>query len=213
MLEYNEVFENNKKWIEAKKQIDAKFFDHLAEGQKPNFLIIGCSDSRVVGEELIGAAPGEVFVHRNIANLVPNNDISSEAVLKYAVDHLEVKHIVVCGHYLCGGVLAAMEGNDQGILNLWLRNIHDVYRLHQQELENISNKEERNKRLVELNVQEQCLNIAKKSFYQKHYNEKGFPEIHGWVFDIESGGLIDLNIDVSEELKPIQKIYKFGVEA
>lgn len=205
-----QVFENNQKWIEKNKATDKDFFEHLAKGQNPDILYIGCSDSRVTAEEMTGAAAGQMFVHRNIANLVPNNDNSSASVVDYAVNHLNVGNIVVCGHYFCGGVKAAMEANDLGVLNPWLRNIRDVYRIHRDELNSISDTEERYKRLVELNVQEQCVNVIKIASVQKHYLKDRTPVVHGWVFDIQSGKLIDLNIDFEKILNEIQEIYDLG---
>jgi carbonic anhydrase len=212
MSTYQDIFENNKKWVAEKKATNSDFFSHLSEGQSPDVLYIGCSDSRVSAEEMTGMHPGEMFVHRNVANLVPNNDLSSSSVIEYAIDYLNVKHVVVCGHYYCGGVLAAMQAQDMGLLNPWLRNIRDVYRIHQAELNAITNEEAKYKRLVELNVEEQCINVIKTAVLQKHYLNSGFPTVHGWVFDIKSGNLIDLNIDFNEKLKLIQEIYDLGKE-
>lgn len=210
MTTYEEVFENNKKWIAEKKATNADFFKKLAEGQNPNFLYIGCSDSRVTAEELMGVAPGEVFVHRNVANVIANTDLNAMSVIDYAVGTLEVKHIVVCGHYFCGGVKAAMQAKDLGILNPWLRNIRDVYRLHKTELNAITDENKRYNRLVELNVEEQCINVIKTAVVQKTYLKGGYPLVHGWVFDVESGQLIDLKIDFDEKLHEIQEIYNLG---
>jgi len=204
---YNKIFENNRKWLAEKKASQADFFERLSRGQSPEILYIGCSDSRVTAEELTGTQPGQMFVHRNIANLVPNNDINSLSVVVYAVEHLNVKHIVVCGHYYCGGVKAAMQNKDLGVLNPWLRNIRDVYRLHKNELNHIQDEEERYKRLVELNVQEQCINVIKMAVVQKAYIKNNYPLIHGWVFDISTGRLIDLKIDLPKILSSIQEIY------
>lgn len=209
---YKEIFENNKKWVSEKKLVDKKYFEHLSKGQNPEILYIGCSDSRVTAEEMTGVKPGQMFVHRNIANLVPNNDNSSAAVIEYAVEHLGVKHIVVCGHYYCGGIKAAMKPQDLGILNPWLRNVRDVYRLHKSALDTLKDEEERSKKLTELNVEEQCLNIIKMAVLQKHYLEKGFPTVHGWVFDIHSGELIDLRIDFDKKLQGIREIYDLGMK-
>ncbi len=212
MKAYNEIFENNKKWVASKKATNIEFFKHLSEGQNPDVLYIGCSDSRVSAEEMTGMDPGEMFVHRNIANVVANNDLSAASVIEYAVDVLQVKHVVVCGHYYCGGVLAAMKPQDLGILNPWLRNIRDVYRLHRLELDSISDEDAKYRRLVELNVQEQCINVIKTAVLQKHYLNTGFPTVHGWVFDIKTGELIDLKIDFDDKLKHIQEIYDLGKE-
>lgn len=207
---YNQIFQNNQEWISSKKETNDSFFKYLAEGQSPEILYIGCSDSRVTAEEMTGVEPGQMFVHRNIANLVPNNDNNSASVIEYAIEYLKVKHVVVCGHYFCGGVKAAMEAKDLGVLNPWLRNIRDVYRLHEEELDAISDETERYKRLVEINVEEQCLNVIKTAVLQRHYLNSGFPIVHGWVFDIKSGKLIDLQINFEQKLKQIQKIYNLG---
>jgi carbonic anhydrase len=210
MVSYNEIFENNKKWVAEKKASNAEFFEKLSEGQDPDFLYIGCSDSRVTAEELMGVSPGEVFVHRNIANVVGNNDLNVMSVINYAVDYLKVKHIVVCGHYYCGGVKAAMQPKDLGILNPWLRNIRDVYRFHKTELNALDEEDARYRRLIELNVEEQCLNVIKTAAVQKSYLKNKYPTVHGWVFDIKTGKLIDLNIDFEARLKEIQEVYNLS---
>jgi carbonic anhydrase len=202
-----EVFEKNKSWINNKLSQDANYFENLSKGQRPDILYIGCSDSRVTAEELMGAGPGEVFVHRNIANMVSNLDLSSASVINYAVKHLKVKHVVVCGHYYCGGVKAAMDSVDLGILNPWLRNIRDVYRIHKNELDSISDEEKKYKRLVELNVEEQCINVLKKAEVQLAIHKEDL-QVHGWVFDINSGKLIDLEVDYAAELASIEEIYR-----
>jgi len=209
---YESAFENNKKWIAEKKSTNKDFFKHLAEGQTPEILYIGCSDSRATAEDLMGAAPGQVFVHRNIANIVGGADLNTLSVIQYAVGHLKVKHVVVCGHYYCGGVKAAMEAHDLGILNPWLRYIRDVYRIHQKELDAIADQEQRYRRLVELNVQEQCINVIKTAILQKTFLQTGSPVVHGWVFDVRTGELIDLKIDFENELKHIREIYDLGFE-
>lgn len=209
MANITKIFENNKKWIQEKLEIDADYFSKLAQGQAPEFLYIGCSDSRVTAEDLMGVKPGEVFIHRNIANLVNNVDLNVMSVLNYAVRHLKVKHVVVCGHYNCGGIKAAMQPEDMGLLNPWLRNIRDVYRLHRDELNAIANEEDRYNRLVELNVQEQCVNLIKTAAVQKAYKEWGLT-VHGWVFDIHTGNLIDLNIDFPKILEGIMEIYRIN---
>lgn len=205
-MDIKKIFEDNEKWIAKKLHVDSNYFTNLSEGQSPEVLYIGCSDSRVSTEELMGAAPGEVFVHRNIANMVPNTDLSAMSVINYAVSNLKVKHVVVCGHYYCGGVKAAMQSEDLGILNPWLRNIRDVYRLHKKELDAISDEEEKYKRLVELNVQEQCVNVLKTSDVQQAVRERNIT-VHGWVWDIHSGKLIDLKIDFDKILHDIMEIY------
>lgn len=206
-MDIQKIFENNKHWVEDKLKGDGNYFKALSEGQSPDILYIGCSDSRVTAEEIMGISPGQAFVHRNIANMVPNTDLSAMAVINYAVKHLQVSHIVVCGHYYCGGVKAAMQSADLGILNPWLRNIRDVYRLHSAELNAIVDEEARYKRLVELNVQEQCVNVLKASEVQRAYRDRGLT-VHGWVFDIHSGKLIDLKIDFPDVLEHIQEIYR-----
>lgn len=205
-MDIAKIFENNQKWIVEKLKIDQNYFKNLSEGQKPQILYIGCSDSRVSAEELMGVKPGEVFVHRNIANMVPNTDLNVMSVINYAVSHLEVKHVVVCGHYYCGGVKSAMQSKDLGLLNPWLRNIRDVYRLHKEELNLITCEDEKYNRLVELNVQEQCVNVLKTADVQKAFRERQIT-VHGWVWDIHSGNLIDLKIDFDKILKDIMEIY------
>ena len=206
-MDINQIFDNNKKWVKQKLDQDAEYFRNLTLGQNPEILYIGCSDSRVTAEELMGAKPGEVFVHRNIANMVPNTDLSSMSIIDYAVAHLKVKHIIVCGHYYCGGVKEAMQAADLGILNPWLRNIRDVYRLHKTELNAINNEDQKYKRLVELNVQEQCINVIKTAEVQQAYNDRKLT-VHGWVFDMHNGQLIDLKIDFESILQEIMEIYR-----
>ena len=205
-MEIEKIFENNKAWVQSKLKLDANYFQNLSKGQNPNILYIGCSDSRVSAEELMGVAPGDVFVHRNIANMVSNTDLSAMSVIEYAIKFLNVERIVICGHYFCGGVKAAMQSKDLGILNPWLRNIRDVYRIHKDELNLIKDEEKRYNRLVELNVQEQCVNTIKTAAVQKAIREKGVT-IHGWVFDIHTGELIDLKIDFPTILNEVMEIY------
>lgn len=207
MTRYDEIFENNRIWVASKTAKDKEFFEKLAQEQNPDYLYIGCSDSRVPTNEIMGLDAGEVFVHRNIANLVNNVDLSVMAVINYAVRHLEVKHIIVCGHYNCGGVKAAMQPADLGILNPWLRNIRDVYRMYRQELDAIEDAHARFNRLVELNVQEQCVNVIKTAAVQQSYVQRGYPTVHGWVYDLYTGKLIDLKIDFEGILHNIQEIY------
>ena len=206
-MEIAQIFKNNEAWIETRLKEDARYFEKLVEGQDPKYLYIGCSDSRVSAEVVMGAKPGEVFVHRNIANLAPNNDLNILSVVVYAVKHLKVKHIIVCGHYNCGGIKAAMQPEDLGILNPWLRNIRDVVRLHQKELEAIEAEEQRYRRLVELNVQEQCLNVVKMKEVQRAVLDRNL-RVHGWVFDISTGRIIDLKIDVQSIAEHLGDIYK-----
>lgn len=206
-MNIQDVFKNNEHWISSKLEIDQDYFKNLAVGQQPEFLYIGCSDSRVTAEDLMGVQPGDAFVHRNIANMVTSIDLNVMSVINFAVTHLKVKHVVVCGHYGCGGIKFAMEPSDLGILNPWLRNIRDVYRLHRKTLDGISNEEDRYKKLVELNVQEQCINVIKTAAVQKAVLSYGL-DVHGWVFDIHTGKLIDLNIDFEKILKDIREIYQ-----
>jgi carbonic anhydrase len=204
-MNIQDVFKNNEEWIEGKLDMDPHYFENLSKGQNPEFLYIGCSDSRVTAEDILGISPGEAFVHRNIANLVNNIDLNVMSVVNYAVRHLEVNHIVVCGHYNCGGVKAAMQSQDLGLLNPWLRNIRDVYRLHRDEL-NVLHEDARYDRLVELNVQEQCVNLIKTAAVQEAILKRGV-KVHGWVFDIRTGKLIDLKLDFDKILKDIMEIY------
>jgi carbonic anhydrase len=207
MTSYDQLFENNRKWVASKLSIDGEFFDRLAKEQRPDYLYIGCSDSRVTAEDLMGVQPGEVFVHRNIANLVNATDLNAQSVINFGVRQLGVKYIIVCGHYGCGGVKAAMQPKDMGLLNPWLRNIRDVYRLHKTELNGITDEEQRYRRLVEVNVEEQCINVIKLASVQQGYVANGYPTVHGWVFDIKSGMLKDLRLDFRKILKDIQEIY------
>jgi len=208
-MNIEQVFINNEQWIKEKLASNKDYFSDLSKGQSPEFLYIGCSDSRVTAEDIMGVQPGEVFVHRNIANLVNSVDLNVMAVINYAVRHLKVNHVVVCGHYYCGGVKAAMQASDLGILNPWLRNIRDVYRLHKDELNSIGEEDKRYNRLIELNVQEQCVNLIKTAAIQQAHKERKLL-VHGWVFDIHSGRLIDLKINFPEILKSIMEIYKLS---
>jgi carbonic anhydrase len=200
------IFDNNRQWVSEKLGQDKDYFKNMSKGQNPQILYIGCSDSRVTAEELMGVGPGDAFVLRNIANMVSALDLSAMSVINYAVLALKVKHVVVCGHYYCGGVKAAMESKDLGLLNPWLRNIRDVYRLHKTELNLIEDEDEKYKRFVEINVQEQCLNVIKTAAAQKAIRDHSLT-VHGWVFDIHSGKLIDLKIDFEKELEGIMEIY------
>jgi carbonic anhydrase len=205
-MDLNQVFNNNEKWIKEKLEVSSNYFEELGKGQNPELLYIGCSDSRVAAEDLMGLVPGEVFVHRNIANMVISIDLNVMSVVNYAVNHLKVNHVVVCGHYACGGVKAAMQSADLGILNPWLRNIRDVYRIHKTELNAIEDEDKKYDRLVELNVKEQCVNLIKTAAIQKAYRERGL-KVYGWVFDVHTGKLIDLKIDFEKYLKDIMEIY------
>lgn len=206
-MHVNEIFKNNEKWVADKLALSPDYFKDLSKDQSPEFLYIGCSDSRVTAEELMGIEPGMAFIHRNIANMVTSIDLNVMSVLHYAVEVLKVKQIVVCGHYNCGGVKAAMQSTDLGVLNPWLRNIRDVYRLHKDELNAISDEEKRYDRLVELNVQEQCINVIKTAEVQKAYKHRDI-KIHGWVFNMRNGKLIDLKIDFAGILEHIMEIYR-----
>lgn len=205
-MEIKEVFENNEKWIKDSLNKDPEFFNKLTKGQYPSFLFIGCSDSRVTAEAMMGVGPGEVFSHRNISNMAPNNDLNVLSVINYAVEHLKVPHIIVCGHYGCGGIKAAMQPKDLGLLNPWLRNIRDVYRLHQEELNAIECDTKRYDRLVELNVYEQCINVIKTKDVQMALADKKV-RVHGWVFDMKTGKIINLNINEDEIMKDIISVY------
>ncbi|WP_313114009.1 carbonic anhydrase [Aequorivita sediminis] len=205
-MDIEQIFKNNQNWVNKKLGVDPEYFKNLANGQNPDILYIGCSDSRVTAEEVMGVKPGDVFVMRNISNMVSNLDLSAMSVIDYAVSVLKVKNIVICGHYGCGGVKAAMESKDLGILNPWLRNIRDVYRIHRDELNKISCEEEKYRRLVELNVQEQCVNVIKTADVQIAVRQ-GRLSVHGWVMDIGTGKLIDLNIDFEKVLQGIMEIY------
>lgn len=206
-MNFNRIFENNKKWVAEKLYNDPEYFTHLAKGQSPEYLYIGCSDSRVTAEDLMGVQPGEVFIHRNIANLVVGTDTNINAVVQYAVEHLKIKHIIVCGHYECGGVKAALNPSDMGQLNSWLQTLRDVYRYHQAELDAIQDQNQRFDRLVELNVQEQCVNIIKIDHVQRMWYKTGFPTIHGWVFNVRNGELIDLKLNMGSIFKEFRQIY------
>lgn len=206
-MQFEKIFANNEAWIAQKLKTNPDYFTNLSKGQSPEILYIGCADSRVTAEDLMGAEPGEVFIHRNVANMVISIDLNVMSVINYAVRHLKVNHIVVCGHYECGGVKASLQSADLGILNPWLRNIRDVYRLHKQELNAIEDDQRRFDRLVELNVQEQCINVIKTAAVQEAYANRGI-SVHGWVFNVRNGQLIDLKIDFPKVLEDIMKIYR-----
>lgn len=191
---YLKLFENNKAWVQQQKNADPDFFNKLSKGQSPNYLWIGCSDSRVPANEITGTQPGEMFVHRNIANMVVHTDMNLLSVLSYAVEVLKVKHIIVCGHYGCGGVLAAMGNKQYGLIDNWLRHIKDVYRYHHEELDLIQDAEQKGRRFVELNVIEQVHDLGKTSIVQNAW-ERGQPlHIHGWVYDLQDGLIKDLDV-------------------
>lgn len=188
MKSYELLLNNNKNWASKKNQYEPGFFDELSQIQTPEFLWIGCSDSRVPANEITGTQPGEIFVHRNVANLVINTDVNVLSVLDYAVNYLKIKHVIVCGHYGCGGIKAAITNSDfKLILNMWLRNIKDIYRIHRDELDNITDEEAKTNRLVELNVQEQVMNLAKTSIIQRAWKKDNRPDLHGWVYGLNNG--------------------------
>ena len=187
MKSFEKLLLENKAWAAEKLHDDPKFFQRMATDQEPEFLWIGCSDSRVPAEDITGVQPGEIFVHRNIANMVVHTDLNLLSVLEYAVKYLKVKHVIVCGHYGCGGVKAAMTQHNLGIINKWLRNIKDVYRMHRSEINDISDPEKRTDRLVELNVREQVMNLAKTSIIQGAWKNEQRPHLHGWVYGLKDG--------------------------
>ncbi|WP_347158956.1 carbonic anhydrase [Pontibacter chitinilyticus] len=212
------IFENNRKWVTQKLREDKDYFKKLAMGQEPRYLFIGCSDSRVPAGEISGTGPGEMFVHRNIANLVVHTDVNLLSVLQYAVDVLKVKDIIVCGHYGCGGVAAAASNKQYGLIDNWLRNIKDVIRLHEREVMSLFDEELRLRRLVELNVIEQVHNLSKTSIIQNAMQSGNPPKLHGLVYDIEEGLLRNLNIDVNafkryEHIYGVQGDIELNVEA
>ncbi|MBN8701572.1 MAG: carbonate dehydratase [Bacteroidetes bacterium] len=208
---YQDIFVNNKKWVEEKTTSDPDYFNKLAKGQKPPILWIGCSDSRVPANEITGTQPGEIFVHRNIANMVVHTDMNMLSVLDYAVNVLEVSHVIVCGHYGCGGINAALDNKQVGIIDNWLRHIKDVYRLHKKEIDSIADLEQKRRRLVELNVQEQVLDLIKTSIIQNTWATGRFLQVHGLVYDVANGLLKDLNVTVGDN-KEIDGVYKFDFE-
>jgi carbonic anhydrase len=209
---YNKFLENNRKWVDQMIEKDPTYFSKLAEGQKPPLLWIGCADSRVPANEIIGATPGEVFVHRNIANMVVHTDMNMLSVLDYAVNVLEVQHVIVCGHYGCGGVRAAMSNQQFGLLDNWIRHIKDVYRMHQEELEAIQDSKEREHRFIELNIIEQVYDLSKTSIIQNSWSKSKIPYIHGWVYDIRNGIIKDLKVSVNDN-NDLLKVYQFETEA
>ena len=210
-ITYDKLFDGNRKWVQEMLNADPEFFERLSKGQKPPVLWIGCSDSRVPANEITGTPPGEIFVHRNIANMVVHTDINMLSVLDYSVNILEVTDIIVCGHYGCGGVLAALSNARDGIVENWLRNIKDVYRLYQRELDAIKNREKRAERLVELNIIEQVFNLTKTSIVQNAW-AKGNPlAVHGIVYDLKTGLLTDLNATAKDKSE-LPKFYQVDAE-
>jgi len=204
---YRKILENNQKWVEEKLSLNPNFFSKLAQGQQPPLLWIGCSDSRVPANEIIGAEAGEVFVHRNIANMVIHTDMSMLSVLDYAVNALQVKHVIVCGHYGCGGVKAAMGNTSIGVIDNWIRHIKDVYRFHQEELDAITDESKRFNRFVELNVIEQVLDLAKTSIVQNAWKNGQELHLHGWVYGLNSGLVKDLGVNFSCD-KDLDTVYQ-----
>lgn len=205
---YQKLFENNKKYVQEKLSLDPLYFERMAESQAPTYLFIGCSDSRVPANEITGTDAGEMFVHRNIANLVVHTDINLMSVLQYSVEVLKVKHIIVCGHYGCGGVKAAVDNTHHGLIDKWLRNIIDVYRTYRKDLDAITDEEERHKRLVECSVREQVYNLAMTSIVQKAWMRDQPLQVHGWVYDMKKGFINDLNVDVETDFKDFD-LYKY----
>jgi carbonic anhydrase len=204
---YKKILENNKKWVESQLAIDVDYFKDLSKGQTPPLLWIGCSDSRVPANEIIGAKPGEVFVHRNIANMVVHSDMNMLSVLDYAVNVLKVKHVIVCGHYGCGGVKAAMSNDSIGIIDNWIRHIKDVYRLHSDYLDSIDNDNDRFNAFVELNVKEQVFDLSKTSIVQSAWKNGQDLTLHGWSYGLNSGYVTDLNVNMSSN-KDLDDVYQ-----
>jgi carbonic anhydrase len=209
---YKKILDNNKKWVETQLAIDKEYFKDLAKGQQPPLLWIGCSDSRVPANEIIGAKPGEVFVHRNIANMVIHSDMNMLSVLDYAVNVLKVKHVIVCGHYGCGGVKAAMGNQSIGLIDNWIRHIKDVYRLHEEYLNSISDEDERFNKFVEVNAQEQVFDLAKTSIVQNAWRNGQDLTLHGWTYGLNSGYVTDLGVNMSSnsELDEVYRL-KFSI--
>jgi len=207
MKPYEILLQDNKKWAAGKIAADPDFFDRLAHLQTPEFLWIGCSDSRVPANEITGTDPGEIFVHRNIANMVIHTDVNLLSVLEYAVTHLHVNHVIVCGHYGCGGVKAAMENKQYGLVDNWLRFIKDVHRTHSRELEAIKDEEQRFDRFVELNVMEQVFGLTKTTIIQNAWRERNEPKVHGWVYSLKTGLIKDLEVSFDSSLK-LPSIYR-----
>lgn len=206
------LISGNQEWVNQKLETDSKYFEKMAEGQQPEVLWIGCSDSRVPANEVTQTEPGEIFVHRNIANMVIHSDMNMLSVLDYAVNALKVKHVIVCGHYMCGGVRAAMSGKQNGLVDNWIRHIKDVYRLYENELEAIKDEQQRFDRFVELNVYEQVFDLSKTSIIQNAWESRQAPWIHGWVFNVRTGKIKDLNISFHSETK-LPPLYKIESEA
>ena len=204
---YKKILDNNKLWVESQLAIDKEYFKDLAKGQQPPLLWIGCSDSRVPANEIIGAKPGEVFVHRNIANMVIHSDMNMLSVLDYAVNVLKVKHVIVCGHYGCGGVKAAMGNQSIGLIDNWIRHIKDVYRLHEHYLNTIEDEEERFNKFVEVNAQEQVFDLAKTSIVQNAWRNGQDLTLHGWTYGLNSGYVTDLGVNMGSNSE-LDEVYR-----
>ncbi|MEJ7645793.1 MAG: carbonate dehydratase [Chryseolinea sp.] len=198
---YNSLLEGNKAWVADKLEQDPKFFERLSKGQHPQFLWIGCSDSRVPANEITNTQPGDIFVHRNIANMVVHSDMNMLSVLDYAVNILKVKHVIVCGHYGCGGVKAAMGNEQHGLVDNWLRFIKDVYRTHAKELDSIRDEDRRFDRFAELSVIEQVFNLSKTSIIQNAWRERNEPKVHGWIYELKTGLINDLGVSLDNSAK------------
>lgn len=203
-----DLIDGNASWVKNTLDKDPEFFDRLSAGQAPKFLWIGCADSRVPASVVTEALPGSIFVQRNIANMVVHTDSNLLSVVNYAVKALKVEHIIICGHYGCGGVAAAMSNDSFGFLDNWLMHIKDVYRLHEKELDAITDNTQRHDRFVELNVVEQVNNLAKVSFIQEEWATGNTPQIHGWVFSLKEGLIKDLGADISSN-KGLEKVYQY----
>lgn len=214
MVLYNSLLEGNKQWVREKLDQDPEFFERLSKGQSPQFLWIGCSDSRVPANEITNTQPGDIFVHRNIANMVVHSDMNMLSVLDYAVNILKVKHVIVCGHYGCGGVKAAMDNQQYGLVDNWLRFIKDVYRTHAEELDSIKDEEKRFNRFAELNVIEQVFDLTKTTIIQNAWRERNEPKVHGWIYDLKTGLIKDLGVslDSSAELHSVYRINSVVIE-
>lgn len=206
---YKQLLDNNKKWVEERISENPEYFEKLAKGQKPPLLWIGCADSRVPANEIIGAQPGEVFVHRNIANMIVHSDMNMLSVLDYAVNALKVKHVIVCGHYGCGGVQAALGNQSIGIIDNWVRHIKDVYRLHKAELDAIEDEKERFDQFVEINVKEQVFDLAKTSIVQNAWNNNQDLQLHGWVYGIGTGIVKDLEVTIANDSE-LDSVYQLN---
>jgi len=209
---YAKLLSNNRTWVDKQLQQDPEFFKTLAKGQSPEILWIGCADSRVPANEVTGTKPGEVFVHRNIANVCVHTDMNMLSVLDYAVNVLKVKHVIVAGHYGCGGVAAALSNKQFGLIDNWLRHIKDVYRLHSHELDRITNQEQKVNRLVELNVTEQAYNLCKTTIIQNAWKERSDLFVHGWIVDISTGLIKDLGVSANDSHK-LGYVYEFEADA